>query len=454
MNTWTMYVENFGKIKSAEIEVSPLTLFVGENNSGKSYIMTLIYGLLNVNFFYEQYAFDEQSENYVRCVQFIDRIYHTSVQMDFSFREINMGDGDVSAFEGVLNELLVKNKEKFIKNLFNKPINIEHLSVKLKKDNKYGFLYNLSSYKDLGKYFTILGVRDKQHLNMEDICQVEQKDYKNSINKLISFFIEYMIWGDFQAPVYFPTARTGYILTYKALVESALKDKFNLGTVQKNLLTRPNSDFLTKLSGITGDDRSDAKKENLFNRTQAAVRIIEKNIIKGQVSVSDLPAHEIFYHPRETDLQLPMFVTSGVVTEMTPLLLFFRNGVAETVLIEEPEISMHPQLQCEMARVLVRLANYEIPVFVTTHSDLIIQHINNMIKLAATPDRDSIAKKLGYEECDWIERDKVRVYQFDVDDNQKTTVTKLSCGEYGFEAMTFYDTLEQLNRQTMTIEEA
>ena len=289
---------------------------------------------------------------------------------------------------------------------------------------------------------------------MEHICQVEQKDYKNSINKLISFFIEYMIWGDFQAPVYFPTARTGYILTYKALVESALKDKFNLGTVQKNLLTRPNSDFLTKLSGITGDDRSDAKKENLFNRTQAAVRIIEKNIIKGQVSVSDLPAHEIFYHPRETDLQLPMFVASGVVTEMTPLLLFFRNGVAETVLIEEPEISMHPQLQCEMARVLVRLANHEIPVFVTTHSDLIIQHINNMIKLAATSDRDNIAKKLGYEECDWIERDKVRVYQFDVDDNQKTTVTKLSCGEYGFEAMTFYDTLEQLNRQTMTIEEA
>ena len=47
----------------------------------------------------------------------------------------------------------------------------------------------------------------------------------------------------------------------------------------------------------------------------------------------------------------------------------------------------------------------------------------------------------------------MRVYQFDVDDSQKTTVTKLSCGEYGFEAMTFYDTLEQLNRQTMIIEE-
>ncbi|MDE6052375.1 MAG: ATP-binding protein, partial [Lachnospiraceae bacterium] len=47
MNTWTMHVEKFGKIESADIEVAPMTLFVGDNNSGKSYIMTLIYGLIN-----------------------------------------------------------------------------------------------------------------------------------------------------------------------------------------------------------------------------------------------------------------------------------------------------------------------------------------------------------------------------------------------------------------------
>ena len=75
-----------------------------------------------------------------------------------------------------------------------------------------------------------------------------------------------------------------------------------------------------------------------------------------------------------------------------------------------------------------------------------------MIRMRAEA-RKGYKYEYGYEECDWIERDKVRVYQFDVDDSQKTTVTKLSCGEYGFEAITFYDTLEQLNRQTMIIEE-
>lgn len=41
-----LIIKNFGKIKEAEIELSNLILFIGDNNSGKSYLMTLIYGLM------------------------------------------------------------------------------------------------------------------------------------------------------------------------------------------------------------------------------------------------------------------------------------------------------------------------------------------------------------------------------------------------------------------------
>ena len=57
MNRWTVHVKNFGKIEDASVEVAPLTLFVGDNNSGKSYMMTLIYGLLTVNFFFDKYCY-------------------------------------------------------------------------------------------------------------------------------------------------------------------------------------------------------------------------------------------------------------------------------------------------------------------------------------------------------------------------------------------------------------
>ena len=65
-----------------------------------------------------------------------------------------------------------------------------------------------------------------------------------------------------------------------------------------------------------------------------------------------------------------------------------------------------------------------------------------------------IGEKLGYEECDWIDRERVNVYQFEVNDSHTTNVKKLPCGDFGFEAMTFYDTLKELNMQTTIIEEA
>lgn len=41
---WKLKVKEYGKIKSAEIEMAPLTLFVGDNNSGKSYLIRFFGG--------------------------------------------------------------------------------------------------------------------------------------------------------------------------------------------------------------------------------------------------------------------------------------------------------------------------------------------------------------------------------------------------------------------------
>lgn len=455
MNSWTMYVENLGKIKCAKIEIAPMTLFVGDNNSGKSYIMTLIYGLINVDFYYNHYKFNEQSKSYMKCINFIDRIYNNA---DTSIKRIELTYEETKAFESVLNELLFFNKDRFIRDLFNKKIDIGNLVLEFKKDNKYALCFESSLTSEHEEFISLFGVNTNERVTTQrSCCVIKGKPEDNQYNFLLSYIIEYMIKENFlengvRHSTYFPTARTGYILTYKSLIGSALKDKFNLNATQKNLLTRPNSDFLTKLSGITQNNFTD-DEWHMINSTQPAVNIIENNIISGQISVSDMPAQDILYHPHGTDALLPMFVTSGVVTEMTPLLLFFRNDNIDTVLIEEPEISLHPQLQVEMARVLIRLVNSKIPVFVTTHSDIILQHINNMIKLAEAANREAIAKKLGYEECDWIDKKKINVYQFNVDDKQETVVTKLPCGDFGFEAMTFYNTLEKLTEQINIIEE-
>lgn len=39
---WTLHVEQIGKITKADIRIAPLIFFTGDNNSGKSYMITIL----------------------------------------------------------------------------------------------------------------------------------------------------------------------------------------------------------------------------------------------------------------------------------------------------------------------------------------------------------------------------------------------------------------------------
>ena len=106
---------------------------------------------------------------------------------------------------------------------------------------------------------------------------------------------------------------------------------------------------------------------------------------------------------------------------------------------EEPEMCLHPQLQQKMARVLCPLVNAGMQMNVTTHSDIILQHINNMIRLSGREDREVIFRQFGYTVDDILCPDEVKIYQLKAEAGGKTKVEKLSCGENGFTVPTFND---------------
>jgi hypothetical protein len=90
-----------------------------------------------------------------------------------------------------------------------------------------------------------------------------------------------------------------------------------------------------------------------------------------------------------------------------------------------------------MASVLVKLVNAGISVWASTHSDIIIQHVNNMIKLSNHPDGEQLREEYDYDEDDVISSEKIRMYQFDVAQDHKTDVKLLECGHNGFRIPTF-----------------
>ncbi|MDE6232657.1 MAG: ATP-binding protein, partial [Lachnospiraceae bacterium] len=277
----------------------------------------------------------------------------------------------------------------------------------------------------------------------------QDKSNKEVLSCFICYILETLLQNDFSNSIrenvmYLPTARTGFLLTYKSIVGQAMHDKFNIQSQEKNLLTRPVGDFLSVLSSMSVKN----EKEDFSD----IIDFIQREMLHGKISVADLPSHDIFYQPTDSEKSLPMYLSSGVVTELTPLVMLLKYCNIETLLIEEPEISLHPELQWKMARLMIRLVNHGVPVFVTTHSDLIIQHVNNMLKLSKVREKKEDVTISGYEDVDLINEEQVKVYQFNTTGDNKTEIENISCSDYGFEMMTFYNTLKQLSNEIDEIE--
>ncbi|MDE7422571.1 MAG: ATP-binding protein [Lachnospiraceae bacterium] len=443
MNKWSVHVENFGKIKKADVEVAPLTFFLGDNNSGKSYIMTLIYGLLNLRLHFNQYYLCTDTEEYAKCASFLEsKLNELEAGKQYNFV---LTKEEMHSFEALLNFILKENLDKFILELFNQSISIDALSVHFLEDNRFEFLLD----SDMDEFILIRCYKENRELRPGYGTLMCQRTNDEKISFFICYILESLLQRDFsnnfeENVMYLPTARTGFLLTYKSIVGQAMYDKFNIQSQEKNLLTRPTGDFLSVLSSMMVNNEKE-KFEDIID-------FIQREMLYGKISVADLPAHDIFYQPTDSEKSLPMYLSSGVVTELTPIVVFLKYCNITTFLIEEPEISLHPELQWKMAKLLIRLANHEVPVFVTTHSDLIIQHVNNMLKLSKVKEKRESVIVSGYEEIDLINEEKVKIYQFNTTEENQTEIQKIICSDYGFETMTFYNTLKQLSNEIDEIE--
>ena len=133
--------------------------------------------------------------------------------------------------------------------------------------------------------------------------------------------------------------------------------------------------------------------------------------------------------------------------------MFKHRPNIDSVFYEEPEMGLHPQLQQKMGKILVEAINTGIRIVSTTHSDIILQHINNMIKLKKHSECKKICDKLGYTDKDLLDETQVKVYQLTNEDSHNTLVEELHCSEYGFEIPTFNDALDRIMNENYEIQE-
>lgn len=445
MAFWKLIVEDFGKIKSAEIEVAPLTLFVGDNNSGKSYLLSLIWGIKNLGIeTFLNYSQIEKKELIDWMTEKITTVMTTG-SCKFSLETVE------DMFEEVLNDQLKKEKEEFVKRIFNSDkVSIGKLYVQFENLKNIDLEVNLDENERL-----TLNINRKLVLcvNMK-ITEIKPLLKTGVIQWAIlqNIYIYILklddIVNDDNRCIYLPAARTGFMLTKDIINKVGRQNTFNISTEKETItpFIRPINQFLDVMTDLTTEY---TRNKELLELSYA----IEKELASGIVEISSMPNKEVQYVPDGFESGIPLRLTSAVVTELSPLILILKHKqLIESFCYEEPEMCLHPQLQHKMGKMIGRMVNSGIEMIITTHSDLILQHINNMIKLSNREDKNEICQKLGYTSKDLLTGDNVRVYQFETKMQEKTEVKELVCGENGFVVPTFNNALDLIMDEAYEIQ--
>lgn len=139
---------------------------------------------------------------------------------------------------------------------------------------------------------------------------------------------------------------------------------------------------------------------------------LEQNIMQGTIQITE--DGEMGFHPEGGSSGMSMSLASSSVKALSSLSFYLRHlaQVGDFLIIDEPELNLHPDNQRRVAKLLVRLARSGIKVMISTHSDYILREINNAIMLSADKGGE-LRQKYGYEEEDTITPDRVGAYLFD-----------------------------------------
>ena len=201
-----------------------------------------------------------------------------------------------------------------------------------------------------------------------------------------------------------------------------------------------------------------AKRKSYIAKEDPEVLENFAGIIGGEYTITQ--NDELYYTPKGTRLKLTMDQSSSAVRSLLDI-GFYLHHIArkgDLLMVDEPELNLHPANQRRIARLFARLVNLGVKVFITTHSDYIVKELNTLIMLNHDkPHLKRITEENGYQQSELISSDQVKVYMareelMPLEEGQKrrrrghTLVEADIDPVLGIEAPSFDETIDNMNR--------
>lgn len=169
----------------------------------------------------------------------------------------------------------------------------------------------------------------------------------------------------------------------------------------------------------------------------------------------------LYYYPNMSRTTKLSIGESASSVRSLLVIYFYLRHVAkpgQIFMIDEPELNLHPECQRRFARLLAKLVNYGIQVFITTHSDYMIKEFNTLLMFNSRQNNEKVLeqmKKHGYQKDELLSPAQVKLYISKKEcillpgnqrkTNAQTLVPVVVSPNYGMEVTSFDDTINVMN---------
>jgi len=372
-----LQLKNIGMIKEATVKIDGLTVIAGENSTGKSTVGKLLFAIIKSSSRYNEDLEEKKEdriislvrENYFAVreeVNFSENREYQQLFSPHSFSRDIRRNGEVAIDERlafIKDSSLSKIEKNLqeIKNLLLEDSNIEEAQERaFKKALVSEFKGQISAQNDLGEMTSIKIIEGKN--KVLDIELLNDKVQNFNLLDELSFSDATFI----ETPIVIQLAKAiDSSKTY--FEESNLDDRMRLMSRPDVPLHIKDLDTKIKLSTDIAD---------LFDESENIQKILENiySIIDG----------EFKYNRKERDFQyiskdgksFPSLNTATGMKAFGVIQLLLQNAIINKdflLILDEPEVHLHPKWQLKYAEIIVELVRKGINVLVSSHSPYIIE---------------------------------------------------------------------------------
>lgn len=387
-------IENFkGYEGRYDFDFPGLTFLTGANNSGKSSIIQALYMLAssNSNNFYATLLTNTTNYNYGGFKDLLNKNCRSTdnIKFDLCWEDLNMsvkyGNNEIENYNPVIEKLKISYKDKKGK--------YKDYIFKLSQENSdenddYGRNYDLYTIhnkkeKSLGKSFIYgltpdIHIRGFKDVDIDDIFKLRFL-FRNLNTNCIKYLKAYR-----------EEAKKTYRMQGTSIYDIGVAGEYTAEAIYKMSQGNKYISFGNKVLFL--ECFQHWFKKIIGNNYSLLVEAPE-NMLRMKI-IEDLSTSDIS-RSQKYDITEVGFGFSQIIPIITMILLSNKNDI---LLIENPEVHLHPKLQANLADLFVFAVKHDRKLIIETHSEHIINRTRTLIK------QDENSKKL---------LEKVNIYFFE-----------------------------------------